>query len=86
MRFFTCLGYTKRVDVALYVKYSRSMTKHPVKDARAKLGISQMELARRLSVTQATVSRWESCDAKKLPRLARILFEQMGQADQSSAA
>lgn len=62
------------------------MKKHLVKDTREKLGISQMELARRLSVTQATVSRWESRDGDKLPRMARVLLGLLQQADQSSAA
>lgn len=48
-----------------------------IKGAREKLGISQCELAKRLSVCQSTVAMWENGTntptADKLPQLAKIL-------------
>lgn len=48
-----------------------------IKTLREKMGITQVELAARLNVTQPTIAMWETGEAMpradKLPELARVL-------------
>jgi transcriptional regulator with XRE-family HTH domain len=50
------------------------MTGHQLRVARARLGISQADLARVLLVTESSISRWENSDAPKIDPTHRELL------------
>lgn len=46
---------------------SRSQTAYLIKEQRAKLRITQQDLADAVGVNKSTISRWESGDIEKVP-------------------
>lgn len=49
---------------------SPKSAKHPIAEFRERMALTQEEFARRIGVTGATVSRWES--GERSPRLADL--------------
>lgn len=52
---------------------ARSISARELKERRAKLGLTQAQLAQQMGVTWNTVARWET-DQRRIPPMAAILL------------